>query len=159
MAPGFFQRLFGKSERAWRFNLRRSADASRINAIIDGYSKVQGWPSGPHKDCVYRPASDLPFPKEEIRAALEALLQVAQGQATPCRDLMGYFASDEAAEVIGSNLADLDSYVDIPADQLPTDPRQNGVYVVALQNGRDPEEAVALHRRTAEHLKADTEDA
>lgn len=143
----FFRRLLRRPRRAGRFDVRGSAGAAHINAVVEGYSRAIGWPRGPHKDCLYRPVSDLPFLKEDIQEALEALLSVAIGRARPCGELMWYYLNRKAAGVIHSSLLSLDDFVDVPASLLPTDGLENGVYVHAWRRGMDPAKAVAAHRR------------
>lgn len=106
------------------FDLSDPADVDEIDEIREQYSAVLGDDSGPYSLCVYRPASTLPFPKPVIRKALMALLDFVEGR----RDsefIDGSLRRAEAADFIKAGLIALDDYLDIPAEQLPTERAAN----------------------------------
>lgn len=141
---GTYSELFEVDPPPRQFDLRDPMDALRVHEIVDAYSKHLGWAETPHKGCMYRPVSELPYPKEDIRGALEALLLVTTGLVPPPGHYGWYREDAEVTKELRSVLMLLPEWVDVPADRLPTDPTANGEYMLALEQGRDPEEAAAF---------------
>ena len=78
----------------------------------------------PYAACVFRPASLLPFPKATIKLALQAQLDFSEGQ----RDSQLLDASTRTPEMVDLlqwGITNLDNYLEVPPQSLPTDPLQN----------------------------------
>ena len=97
-----------------------------LTAVAD-YGNVLDHKGGKWARCIYYPESLLPYPKTYLREALEMLLAVANGErpAAP-----GYSMTDiaEHKDSLESGLAFLDSFLDAPSGQVPTDPHENAAF-------------------------------
>ncbi len=109
-----------------------------IDDIREQYSLVLADETLPYADCMYRPASTLPYPKEEIQRALIALLDYMEGR-TDSDVLDPEMRTEEGAEIIRRVLVMLESYLDIPQEALPKNPQKNArvgaAFVQRTQNG------------------------
>jgi len=106
------------------FDLTDPQDVLKLDRIREEYGALLADESNPYNKSLYRPTSILPYPKPVIRNALETLLDVAEERkSSPYIDFAG--KSEFAAETIRSTLIMLDDFLDVPPDQLPTEPRAN----------------------------------
>jgi hypothetical protein len=96
----------------------------------DIWERVGEWLANqdqPFADCAYKPESLLPFPKQYVAHALEMLIDVGEGR----RQSVHFRADAILPEVLHSMKharAQLDAYVDVPADVLPREPSENARY-------------------------------
>jgi hypothetical protein len=118
-----------------RFDLDDVLHVTIIDEIRDKYSALLADESHPYSQCMYRPASLLPYPKEVIRRALEALLDFVEGRRDS-RFLDVSIRTPEVADTVRTTLHLLDDFVDVPAEKLPTEPHENTRVGLDLQRSR-----------------------
>lgn len=118
-----------------QFDLGNAEDVQLIDEIRERFSQMLAHDTGPYRNCVFRPAVLLPYPKDAIRKALTALLDFAEGRAVSPH-LDQEIRSTAVADTLRSCLALLDNYLDLPPEALPTDPKQNGRVGAAYLQGR-----------------------
>lgn len=95
--------------------------------IWEKYSLVLSDGALDHAGCVFRPQSSLPYPKEYIEQALSLLVEVGEGHIQS----MHFKSSAVPADVVlamKDARAQLDRFVDVDPEQLPTDPTENSQY-------------------------------
>lgn len=107
-----------------RFDLDDVLHVTMIDDIREKYSALLADESHPYSQCMYRPASLLPYPKEAIRSALEALLDFIEGRRNSAFVEAG-MRTPQAADTVRFTLHLLDDFLDVPAAQLPTQPHDN----------------------------------
>ena len=115
-----------------RFDLDSEEHATMIDDIRDKYSALLADDSHPYAQSMYRPASLLPYPREVIRNALEALLDFIEAR----RDSRYFDTSirtPEAADTVRTCLALLDDFLEVPAQMLPTDRMENAKAGIRLK--------------------------
>ena len=81
---------------------------------------------------MFRPASGLPYSKGDIETALIALLDFVEGRRES-RLLDVAIRTPEEAEIIRTCLVLLDDFLDVPPEQLPTEPKANARVGFRLQ--------------------------
>jgi hypothetical protein len=77
--------------------------------------------------CQFRPQSSLPYPKEYLALALDLLVDVGEGRIQSMHVNSKAVQSDVIVAMKGAR-ARLDGFVDVSADELPTDPTENSKY-------------------------------
>jgi len=83
--------------------------------------------AGAFEEALYRPVSDLPYPREAIRKCCEFLIRIADGQlASPHRDRT--FIAEER-DALGVALFSLDYFIEMPAGEIPRDKQENLAFV------------------------------
>jgi len=95
-----------------------------VERIREAYSSLLADESRPHARCMFRSTDELPYSKETIRRALTALLEYCQG-VRESRLLDARLRNPELVAVLQSTIAILDSFLDVPLTELPTDPAAN----------------------------------
>lgn len=116
------------------YSLENPDHVLRIDEIRRGYAKVLSR-GGEFADCVYKPAALLPYPKEEIRRALTALLDFAEGRRDSSR-LDPAIRTPDVADTLRAALMQLNHFLDVPAEQIPREPRANTEF--GLKRTRSP---------------------
>lgn len=106
------------------FDLDDVLHVTMIDVIREKYSAVLAGEEHPYAQCIYRPASLLPYPKEAIRSALEALLDFIEGRRNSAFLETG-MRTPRAAETVRTTLLVLDDFLDVPAAELPSEPYEN----------------------------------
>lgn len=97
-----------------------------IDLIREKYSSLLADQAQPYAGCPYRPASLLPYPKDDIRRALNALLDFVEGRR-PSTLLDVSIRTPELAETLRIALITLDDFLDLPTESLPTKPQENAL--------------------------------
>lgn len=116
-----------------RFDLDDVLHVTMIDVIREKYSVVLAGEGHPYAQCMYRPASLLPYPREAIKAALEALLDFIEGRRdSVC--LEAGMRTPQAADTVRTALLSLDDFLDLPAAELPTEPNENLRAGLSFQN-------------------------
>jgi len=77
--------------------------------------------------CQFRPQSLLPYPKEYLARALDLLVAVGEGRIQSIHVNSAAIQSDVVLAMKGAR-AQLDGFVDVSAEELPTDPTENSQY-------------------------------
>jgi len=77
--------------------------------------------------CEFRPQSSLPYPKEYLILALDMLVDVGEGRVKSIHFNSLAIPSDVVLAMKEAR-AQLDGFVDVSADELPTDPAENAKY-------------------------------
>lgn len=114
------------------FDVTRVDDVMLIDTVRTAFGSLLEKDASQWHGCIYRPASLLPFPKPTIRAALQALLDVAERrQISPHID--SSFLTPEATDHVRVALRLLDDFIERPDSEIPTDPRANVLYGVAVR--------------------------
>ncbi len=80
--------------------------------------------------CEFRPQSSLPYPKEYLVLALDMLVAVGEGRVQSMHFNARAIPSDVVVAMKEAR-ARLDGFVDVPAEELPTDPTENANYGAA----------------------------
>lgn len=115
-----------------RFDLSRADHVLIVDTIRERYSEVLAANDGPYAGCIFKPTAMLPFPKEDIRRALAALLAFNEGRAqSPFLDVS--LRSDAAADTIRSCLVLLDDFLEVDPAILPVEPHANAQAGFALR--------------------------
>ena len=78
----------------------------------------------PYARCLFRPQSELPFPKSLIRTALELLSDLQAGRIMSPH-IRSLHPPEGVADSVREGLVHLDCYVDAPPEALPTTPVEN----------------------------------
>ena len=131
--PRSHSRSAGAAPIPSRFDLDDVLHVAMIDDIREKYSALLADESQPYFQCMYRPASLLPYPKEAIRSALEALLEFIEGRRNSAF-LEESMRTPQAADTVLSALLHIDDFLDVPAEQLPTQPRENMHAGIRLQS-------------------------
>lgn len=97
-----------------------------IDLIREKYSAVLADQSQPYAGCLYWPTSLLPYPKRDIKRALNALLDFVEGRR-PSTLLDVSIRTPELAETLRIALIALDNFLDVPTENLPTNPQENAL--------------------------------
>jgi hypothetical protein len=107
-----------------RFDLADPTHVLLMDRVRQAYADLLADASHPYNRALYRPASVLPYPKPVIERVLRTLLDVAEGRAS---SPLIEFGSDPsaAADTIRAVLTTLDDFLDVPAAELPTEPKAN----------------------------------
>ena len=117
------------------FDLNNIAHVRLLDDIRTAYGALLSDKSHAYADCMYRPAVLLPYPKPLIRAALLTLLDFVEGRRDSTiveRDMLQL-----RSETILRVLEWLDDFLDVPPEQLPTDPTENSVVGFELRYPTD----------------------
>ena len=109
-----------------QIDLNEMVHVTIIDNIREEYSALLADQTQPYAKCLYRPASLLPYPKDDIRRALNALLDFVEGRR-PSTALDVSICKPEVAETLRIALGLLDEFLDVPAETLPTNPRENAL--------------------------------
>lgn len=117
------------------FDLNQAEDVALLDSVRESFGLLLADEAAAYHGCMYRPEEELPFPRETIQAAIEATLDFAEGR----RD--SFWLSEElrdpaVVELLRAGLTLLDCFIDIPASELPTDPRANGRIAVQFLSDR-----------------------
>ena len=90
-------------------------------SIVGDYDAAREEP-GEFADCLYRPASQLPYPPEGIRRCCELLIRIADADrdASPDRELLA-----REREALGLALFSLDYFLDVPENEIPRQKLEN----------------------------------
>ena len=118
-----------------RFDLDNEVHVTMIDDIRETYSALLADDSHPYAQSMYRPASLLPYPREAIRNALEALLDFIEARRESCY-LDTSIRTPEAADTVRTCLALLDNFLEVPSAMLPTDRMENAKAGVRLKHSR-----------------------
>lgn len=78
----------------------------------------------PYANCTFQPIGRLPFPKEAIARTLDFLMAIGRGEVTSAHVGSDVLSEDDLAVVERSRQM-LETFMDVPADELPTDPDAN----------------------------------
>ena len=106
------------------FDLSDPAHVALLDGIRSAYGNHLADGLGGYDGCMFRPASELPYAKGDIETALTALLDFVEGRRES-RLLDAAIRQPGVAENIRTSLVLLDDFLDIPPDQLPTEPKAN----------------------------------
>ena len=114
------------------FDLTNPAHVALLDDIRVAYGNHLADGLGAYQGCMFRPASELPYAKVDIKTALTALLDLAEGRReSPLLDA-GTRQPEEAA-TIRMCLVLLDDFLDVPPEELPTEQRANARVGFQLQ--------------------------
>jgi hypothetical protein len=107
-----------------RLDLNDAAHVALIDDVRVKYGDLLADSSHPYANCLFRPASLLPYPKPVISATLNALLDFAEGRRES-KLLSQEFRSTEFADTLRATLVHLDDFLELSPEQLPTDRHEN----------------------------------
>lgn len=105
-----------------------------MDEIREKYGALLANEAGEFAGLVYRPVSLLPYPKEEIRKALTALLEYAQG-LRESRHLHPRIRKPSVVDTLMASLLHLDTFLDVAADVIPREPQANVEFGVRYTHG------------------------
>ena len=125
--------LSGQNPRSGYFDLNNVAHIELLDEIRMAYATVLTDESHAYTGCMFRPAALLPYPKPLIRAALLALLDFAEGRRDSTLIDIGMRRLD-MVYTIRNTLDHLDDFLDVPPEQLPTDPIENSAVGLELKD-------------------------
>jgi len=98
-----------------------------VDEIRERYAAALRDQSGPFGACAFKPASALPFPKEAIAQSLQLLIDVGEGRASS-EHLDSRSLTPDVVKTIDRCAQLLNTFLDVPPDQLPSDPDQNAKF-------------------------------
>lgn len=125
----------GQTAPRGQFDLHDESDVRFIDRIREDFSRQLADESAPYADCWFKPAALLPHPKETIRQALNTLLDFVEGRRdSPYLDRR--IRSPEVAQTLRACLALLERYLEVPEEDLPSDPEENRRAGLALLSGK-----------------------
>jgi hypothetical protein len=107
-----------------RYNLDDPVHVLLLDEVVQEYAALLADESHGYAKCMYRPAELLPYPRGEIRKAVEAMLAYAEGRKSS-RLLEPKAQCEELAQHLRTCLAYLDDYLEVPPEQLPRDALEN----------------------------------
>lgn len=105
-----------------RMDVETSMDLEEVSRIRSAYADLLENDTSPYAECMYKPATLLPYPKAVIADALEHLLEAAEGGDDSA---VSFENPEEAVRSLRMGLDYLDDFLEVPADELPTDPVAN----------------------------------
>ena len=117
------------------FDLNNVAHVKLLDDIRTAYGALLADESHAYAGCMYRPEALLPYPKLLIRVALLTTLDFVEGRRDSTiveRDMLQL-----RSETILIVLECLDDFLDVPPEQLPTDPTENSVVGFELRYPTD----------------------
>ena len=126
-------KLADQGPRSGYFDLNNVAHIKLLDDIRMAYGALLADESHAYTGCMYRPAELLPYPKPMIRAALLALLDFVEGRRDSTLIDIGMRRLD-MADTIRNTLDILDDFLDVPPEQLPTDPIENSAVGLKLKD-------------------------
>lgn len=91
-------------------------------AVVGDYDAARE-EAGEFAECLYRPASDLPYPPEGIRRCCELLIRIADAEREEFADRELLVQEREA---LGLALFSLDYFLDMPAAEIPRQKLSDG---------------------------------
>ena len=95
--------------------------------IWEHYSQLLSDDTQEFAGCVFRPQSTLPYPKDYMERALDLLVEVGEGHIKSI-----HFNSESIPADVVQAMKDarsrLDTFLDAPAGEVPTDPGENSKY-------------------------------
>jgi hypothetical protein len=106
------------------YNLERPGHVALLDEIRERYARVLADQSHEFVDCTFKPASLLPYPKEEIRKGLAVLLDFVEGRRDSTL-LDKHIRAQATAQVLRGSLMQLETFLEVPAAELPRDPEAN----------------------------------
>jgi len=105
----------------------------RMADIVRGrYAARLADTENPHAGCTFKPQALLPFPKDYIDKSLRFILALGRGDLSSVVVGPGAISDDDLATVERSAQV-LQTFIDVPPDELPTDPEENERYGKRLQ--------------------------
>ena len=107
------EELLAENERHVRF----------AGAVWEEYGTFLAGDNDPYKQGRFKPQSTLPYTKDGIKAVLRLLLDIGEGRAS-CAYIDTRSIPPEALDNMKEALRRLDDFVDVPENELPTDPEQ-----------------------------------
>lgn len=120
------------------YNLERPKHVAIIDEIRERYATTMADQSNEFADCMFKPADLLPYPKNEIRKALTALLDFAEGRRNSTL-LDERIRSPSIVQVLRGSLMQLETYLDVPATGIPHDPDANREFGLRWVQRREKE--------------------
>lgn len=90
--------------------------------VVGDYDAAREDP-GAYADCLYRPVSDLPYPRNAIRRCCEFLIGIADGDPASFDGDHEQLAKERDA--LGLALFSLDYFLDLPASEVPRKKLEN----------------------------------
>ena len=120
------------------YNLERPKHVAIIDEVRERYATAMADQSNEFADCMFKPADLLPYPKDEIRKALTALLDFAEGRRDSTL-LDEHIRSPSIVQVLRGSLMQLETYLDVPAADIPHDPDANREFGLRWVQRREKE--------------------
>lgn len=105
------------------------------DAIRQRYAAALSDKDHPHADCTFQPAARLPFPREDVARTLDLLIGIGHGDVMSAHVDRDALSADELIVVERSRQV-LETFVDVPPEDLPTDPDENLEYGQRLRSDR-----------------------
>jgi hypothetical protein len=90
-------------------------------AVVGDYDAARE-DAGVFADCLYRPASQLPYPSDGIRSCCELLIRIADADRGHAADRQLLL---EEREALGLALFSLDYFLEVPAEEIPRQKLEN----------------------------------
>ena len=78
----------------------------------------------PHANCTFKPESLLPLPKDYVDKSLRFILDLGRGKIRSVVVEPGAISADDL-EVVERSLQILQTFIDVPVNELPSDPEEN----------------------------------
>ena len=120
------------------YNLERPKHVAIIDEVRERYATAMADQSNEFADCMFKPADLLPYPKNEIRKALTALLDFAEDRRNSTL-LDERIRSPSIVQVLRGSLMQLETYLDVPAADIPHDPDANREFGLRWVQRREKE--------------------
>jgi hypothetical protein len=123
-------------------------------AVVGDYDAARE-EAGEFADCLYRPASQLPYPTDGILSCCELLIRIADSDrgSTADRELLA-----EEREALGLAVFSLDYFLDIPPSEIPRQKLENldlrQRYLARSQEAAKPHQGDVVYR--CDGLNTDT---
>ena len=114
----------GQDEPPTEWNANDMRHLRLVDAVRSRYGDFLSAADHPYAECRYRPAGLLPYPKSVIAGALRLLVDLASGTVKSVHVEPGTL-TDDVVQTVKQGIGMLDRFIDVPPDQLPTDPKQN----------------------------------
>jgi hypothetical protein len=108
------------------FNPLVSEHVELALSVVGDYDGVREQP-GEFAECLYRPVSDLPYPRAVVRRCCEFLISIADGDPGAYDGDHELLAKERDA--LGLALFSLDYFLDLPASEIPRRTVENLEYV------------------------------
>ncbi len=106
------------------YDLDNPEHVVRIDEIRERYAALLAHDESAFADCTFKPASLLPYSKQEIREALSAILDYAEGRAESSH-FTPVIRQPAVVATLQAGLVQLESFLDVPPDDIPREHRAN----------------------------------
>jgi hypothetical protein len=106
------------------YDLDNPEHVVRIDEIREAYANLLTHDESEFGNCTFKPASLLPYSRQEIAEALSAILDYAEGRASSDH-FDPIIRQPTVVTTLQAALVQLETFLDVPPDEIPREQRAN----------------------------------